>query len=120
MKTFVILFCAALSSLTFAQDPHGRFGLPAQDIKPEYQEHGSLISIRLVPADKVTKLFIVGKEAASLKFDKLNITGKIRVGNNEKVILFNREKDYFTTTDQLSGDLDLQLEMKDKEKERKL
>jgi len=116
MRFFLMLFCAAVSSLGFAQDPHGKFGIPAQDLKPEYQQHGSLVSIRIVPADKETKLFIVGNESASLKFDKINITGKIRVGQNEKVILFNRQKDYFTTTDQLAGDLDLQLELKDKKK----
>lgn len=113
MKILLILFYAIVG---FAQDPHGKFGMPAQDLKPEYQEHGSLVSIRIVPASKLTKLFIVGKESASLKFDKINVTGKIRVGDNEKVIQFNREKDYFTTTDQLIGDLDLQLELKDKKK----
>lgn len=119
MKTFVIVFCAFLGLSALAQDPHGNFGLPAQDLKPEYQERGALVSIKLIPADKITKLFIVGNEAASVKFDKINITGKIRVGDNEKIIKFNREKDYFTTTDQLAGDLDLQLELKDKKKKEK-
>lgn len=100
----------------FAQDPHGDFAAPAQDLKPELQRKGELFSIKIIPAGKITKLFIVGNETASLKFDKLTVTGVLRFGKDEKVIVFNRKKDYFTAPGPLKGDLELKLEHKDAKK----
>jgi len=114
-----LIFGTLLLLLTikvFGQDPHGNFAAPAQDLKPEYQRKGELFSIRIIPAGKETKLFIVGNETASIKVDKLHVTGKIRVGQNERIIVFNRKNDYFSAPGNLKGDLDLKLEQKDTKK----
>jgi hypothetical protein len=104
----VMLFWA---NFAFATEP---FGLPAQDPRPVYEKKGDVFSIRLVPADKETRLYIVGNEAVAVKFDDVKVTGRVRFGDREKVITFNRKDDYFTTSDQLAGDVDLSLKNKKK------
>ena len=118
MKTlfFLILFAPLL-----AISKNGHLGLPPFDLKKEYQYSGDLVQIKIIPGDKETKLFVVGKETARLKFDKLDVHATLIIGNNEKTITFSRQKDHFSTTDTLSsGDLNLKLHLLDSKKSEQL
>ena len=100
MKNIMITALTVLLSLSLARAQP----LPAQDVKfKEFQQHGNLFDIRVVPAGKEVRLYLVGKEAASVKFEKLSIVGKIKAGKTEKLIEFHKGKDYFTTTDEVRG-----------------
>mgnify|MGYP003348097754 CR=1 FL=1 len=102
------------SASGLAQQPNKDFGLPAQTVPfKEWEQKGNLFDIKIIPGKKQTKLYLVGKETATLEFKKLSVVGKIKVGNNEKTIEFRRDKDYFTTSDEIKGD-SLQIHAEDK------
>ncbi len=105
-------------SVNLAKAQPAALGLPAQDVKyKEFEQHGNLFDLKIIPGSKETRLYLVGKEAASVKFEKLSIVGKIKVGNNEKLIEFRKDKDYFTTKDILHGQT-LHLKAKDDESQK--
>jgi len=80
--------------------------LPAQTVPyKEFEQHGNLFDIKVVPTAKEVRLYLVGKEKAIVKFDKLSVTAKIRAGKSEKIIQFHKGKDYFTTTDEVRGEV---------------
>jgi hypothetical protein len=94
-----------------AQQDNGPFGgMPAQNIPfPEWEEHGQLITIRIVPADKETHLYLVGKEAAALKSDDMRVTAKVFSGKTEHTLTFVRNKDHFTAPEAVNGDVQVQV-----------
>lgn len=105
----IILPFILIAPHSHATDPH--FGLPAKDLPMEYQQKGSLISIKIVPKNKETRLYLVGHDIAIMKVDEVAVTGKLKLGKNEKIIQFRRKGDYFTTQDKLSGNVNIKLEM---------
>lgn len=111
------LFCLTLLSSFATHAKNNQFGLPAKDLPQEYQQKGDLFTIRLVPADKETKLYIVGNEIASLKVEQLDVVGKIKIGKNEKVLRFQRKADHFSATAPIQGDVQLNVKMLDQPKE---
>jgi hypothetical protein len=123
LRSISLLSLLALSLSTFspfalAKDPNRSFGLPAVDAPKEYQHHGDLVSIRIVPGDKETRLYLVGKEAASLKLSEVGIVGTLHLGDSEKAISFKQTQGYFFTETPLSGQLNLEIKLPDQKKEK--
>ena len=86
--------------------PKPEFGLPAQTMPfHEYETHGQLLSLKIVPSSKETRLYIIGNEAASLSVDKYAVHGQVMMGRHRKSIDFKRGKDYFSTEEKINGEL---------------
>lgn len=73
------------------------------------QQQGQLFTVNIVPGDKLTTIKIVGKKAATIKFDKLKIEATMYVGGQEKTLSFQKDKNIFSTTEKISGDLKLKI-----------
>ena len=105
MKTFIFALLVILSTtFVITRVQAGNFGLPAQDTHfPEFEQHGNLFDLKIIPAQDETRLYLVGKEAASVKFENLSIVGKIKVGDTDKIIEFHKDKNYFSTKEVIHG-----------------
>ena len=97
----------------FAQ-PRG-LGTPAQDAPfKEFSQQGSLFSLKIVPAGAETHLYLVGTDGNPVKFEKLSVTGHIKVGEEMTPIEFHKDKDHFVTKQSIHGH-PLHLKAKDEE-----
>jgi len=114
LSLFVLFAAAGLITQILKAQP-APLGLPAQSVPfKEFSQQGNLFSIKIIPAGKETHLYLVGNDAASVKFEKLSVVGRIKIGENEKVIQFHKDKDYFTTDEIVHGHT-LHLKAKDEE-----
>jgi hypothetical protein len=107
MKKVILVSLILAFQLGFTEEQMA-IGIP--DRPQEYTSKGGLFSVKLIPGAKETRLVVVGKDVAKLDINKLDVTGTLKLGKNEKVIKFRRQKDYFSTNENLNkGDLNLRL-----------
>lgn len=97
-------------------DPNAPSSPDPKDIN-HLKQSGNLFTVTVVPGDKSSKFYILGKEAARIKIDNLSIEASLFIGENEKKLTLQRKSDYFTTTTPLKGDhLFLKLKTKPEDK----
>lgn len=82
---------------------------------PQLKE-GQMFTVKLVPAGKQVKIYLVGKEMVDLRLTDVGMNAWVRVGGQMKPISANRGAEYFTidtaAPDQASA---LKLKLKYKE-----
>jgi hypothetical protein len=123
MKTLALTVLAALIGISIYVSrqalAQGNFGVPAQSAPyKEFEQHGNLVDIKMVPAGKETRIYFVGKEAGKLSTDKISVTGRLKNGDKEKDITLRKFKEYFSTEDSLEGEsLHVKARMEDIEKD---
>lgn len=76
---FVISLICLWSAIGLAQE----FSNPEIDPRAHMNKNGQLFDVRVVPKDKQTMFYIVGKRAARLKWDKLQVEATLFPGNNQ-------------------------------------
>lgn len=115
------LLLSLISMFVFAQAPaagKSDFGLPAESMHfPEYEQHGQLLTIKLIPSKKETRIYLVGKEAASISVDKYTVHAQVLMGRHRQDITFKKENDYFATDEKIKGDM-LQLKFEENESKK--
>ena len=107
MKKAILMTILLVAQLGFSEEQMA-IGIP--DRPQEYTSKGGLFTVKMIPGKRETRLVVVGKDVAKLDINKLDVTGTLKFGKNEKVIKFVRKKDYFSTNEKLNkGDLNLKL-----------
>lgn len=109
----IFLIITVLASFQFsrAQNP-----IDPKDVS-HLKQAGEMFTVKIIPGDKVSSFYILGKEAAKIKIDKLSVEATLFVGTNEKKIILEKKKDHFTTITPLIGD-SIRLKLKDQQPEK--
>jgi transcription-repair coupling factor (superfamily II helicase) len=82
--------------------PDTHFAAPAQSVPyQEFEQHGNLVDMRIVPGDKETRFYVIGKEAAKLK--KFSLTGQAQSGDKVTDLKLKKFNDYYVTQDKIEG-----------------
>ena len=68
------------------------------------KETGKLFVVKIIPGKRETSLWIVGREAAAIQFNKLRVEAVLYVGKTEKRIELYKKDDHYTTQSILTGD----------------
>lgn len=105
----IILFFSSLVILTFSLLSHSQTPTGDKTNIENLTQQGQLFTVNIIPGDKLTTIKIVGKKAATLKFDKLKIQASLFFDGKEKTLEFQKEKNSFTTKEKLSGELNLKI-----------
>lgn len=83
----------------------------------QLEQAGKLFSVKMVPKDRVTSFFIVGKKAGQLKFDKLQVEATFFENldpQRPRNIVLKKNADHFVYDGELqSGKLKLQIKTDD-------
>ncbi len=94
-----------------AQDPRN------PDDPMHLSETGRIFEVKIFPGTKETKIFVIGKKAAQINFNKLEIEAILTLGQEERTLTLKRSKDHYVTSKMSGGDkLRLKLKMKDSKK----
>lgn len=99
-----------ISLVTEAQkdpsDPHWTADSPAH-----FEQSGKMFTVRLVPGEKQTELFILGKKKSSIRWNRFTLKADLQnEGAPSKPIEFKLEKDRFVYPGPLNqGELHLDL-----------
>ncbi|NUM59644.1 MAG: hypothetical protein HUU56_13475 [Bdellovibrionaceae bacterium] len=104
MKLLIPLFVALHVSAQNEFDPKNQNHL---------QESGQMFTVQIIPGEKVSKIYVLGKESAKIKIEDLKIEASVFVGQNEKKLTLERKKDFFSIHSPLKGDK-IYLKLKDK------
>lgn len=111
-RSFFLMILLQILALTLAfrvaqaQD----FGRPADPMN-HLQQTGRLVEVKIVPKDKKTMIYVVGKKTAQLKWDRLNMEATLYLPNNvSRKLTLKKDKDAFIHEGLLSeGELSLDL-----------
>lgn len=103
-------FLIVLSMVISGQGALGQkkeFGLPPVDLRQGQVVQGDLFTVKVVPGDRRTSFFIVGKKAADLNLDTLQL--QLTSLKTKTPVTLKREKDGFVYEERLLMDSDLQI-----------
>lgn len=116
---FLIIGFIGLSTFSWAQNPMDPSATSSPDPKDisHLKQSGNMFTVTVVPGDKSSKFYILGKEAAKIKIDNLSIEASLFIGENEKKLTLLKKRDYFTTSTPLKGD-HLFLKLKNKPEDK--
>jgi len=106
MKTLLFLLGVFTSLSSFAQgpsltDPHGIL-----------TGSGKLFTVKMIPADKQMKVFVVGNKAADVRITDLGLEAYVKVGNEFKPITLKRSEQYYVLPEELKPNSDLRFDVK--------
>lgn len=100
MKYLAILIFIFISIRAFAQSPSPQVQTSRiESEQDQLTQVGKIFTVRIVPSSKLTSFFIVGKKAADIHFDKMQIEATFYQGLNDKMgksVILNRQKDHFS------------------------
>lgn len=94
----IISLLILFSWLAMAQEP-----VDPKDVS-HLKQAGQMFTVKIVPGAKESTVYILGKEAAKIKIDKLKIEATLFEGKLERKILLERKSDFFVTKSPLKGD----------------
>lgn len=69
------------------------------------EQSGRMFTVKIIPGKKQTQVFILGKEAARLKFEDYHVEARLLIGKDEKEIGLKQKNDYYVTELPIQGDL---------------
>lgn len=98
LKVIIGLFFLIKLAFSWAQD-----SIDPKDVS-YLKQTGQMFTVKIIPGDKESKFFILGKEAIKIKLDKLKIEASLVSGKLEKKISLRQQEDYFVTSVPLKGD----------------
>jgi len=107
-----ILICTSLvfclfSLSSFAQKKN--FALPPTDLRQGSLHQGDLFTVKMVPGDKETSFYVVGKKAGSIKLDKMTMDLIFESGGESKRVSLGRRDQAFILPQKAERDLRLEL-----------
>lgn len=88
----VVLSLNIVSTFALAQNPSGKLGDPANF---PTNGQGQFFTVKIVPGDKQTKFFVMGKKAAQLNFSKVHLEASYFLNGTETKITFTKSSDHF-------------------------
>ncbi len=107
-KLLAALFLTSTFSVSFAQNPHADRLDPAS-----LNQQGQLVTLKIVPADRNLQVFLIGRKGADFRFNKTNVTAKLRLANRPSLELnVSRQKSFYSIpTDALNDKTATQIEL---------
>lgn len=96
MKILLAVLYFAMSLL--AQEP-----VDPKDVS-HLKQAGQMFTVQIVPGAKSSTFYVLGKEAAKIKIDKLKIEATLFEGKIGKKISLEKKDDHFVTSTALKGD----------------
>lgn len=107
MYFFSALIICVLSFSSFAQKKD--FALPPTDLRQGSLHQGDLFTIKMVPGDKETSFYVVGKKAGAVKIDKMTMDLVVEVGGESKRLNLSRRDKAFVFPHKVEKDIQLEL-----------
>ncbi len=107
------IICALLFFYSLSVLAESRIGLPPVDLRPGQVVEGNLFSVKIVPGSKETTFFVVGKEAAQIKLDKMQLQLTVDPDGTKKIFSLKRRKDAFVLDQKLESDSQLEIRSHD-------
>lgn len=96
MKIIVLLLGLVFQVL--AQEP-----VDPKDVS-HLKQAGQMFTVKIIPGAKESTVYVLGKEAAKIKIDKLKVEATLFEGKLEKKISLERKNDFFVVKSPLKGD----------------
>ena len=84
-------------------------GLPPVDLRPGEFVDGALFSVKMVPGERSTTFYVVGKQAAKIKLDRLKLQLVIDPMGAKQTFSLNRKNDAFVWDQKILKDSQLEI-----------
>lgn len=99
MKCLILILSACFSFSAGAQTPHPQVSEDRQvEQARQIMQAGKLFSVRMVPGQSSTSFFVVGKKAADIKIEKLQVEATFFENldeNKGRTLVLKRQNDHF-------------------------
>ena len=106
MKLFFALFML-FGIFAFAE---GNLALPPVDLRPGEFVDGALFSVRVVPGARETSFYVVGKQTAKVKLDKLKLQLIVDPEGARKTFTLQRKNEAYIFSQKILKDAQLEIQ----------
>lgn len=115
MKNLLFALITILSTLSIAQDFRDN-----RELVDFFEQQTGAFKVKIVPAAKSIKVYVVGYESAKLTFTDLGLEASAIIAGNEKKLIVKKENSYFKIDTETRHPMQLDLKLKGKEEVNKL
>lgn len=89
-----------------------------QHIPPGLTQNGKLINVKLVPADKQLKIYLIGKDVGGVEMNQGSLEAYLQIGQQEKRVELSKKQDYYLLNQLPKGQMRIEFQSSDqKQKE---
>ncbi len=120
MKNLGVLLISLVlinNSLAGQEDKLGPL-INEQHLPPGLTQNGKLINVKLVPADKQLKIYLIGKDVGGIETNQGSLEAYLQIGQQEKRIEISKKQDHYLLNQLPKGQMRIEFRSSDqKQKE---